>query len=144
MASPDPDRPLAGGCYCGAVRFAIAAVFDARYCHCSYCRRSTGAPVSAAVVARREDFHVTAGAVVAVPRTGGAEHVCTACRQAVYFEFDTSIGVFESIPTGLLDDPEACPPRYHQFFSRRLPWLHVHDTLPKYPDGRVPHPRDRR
>jgi hypothetical protein len=148
MGSPDAGRPavrpLLGGCYCGAVRFEIAAVFDARYCHCSECRRSSGAPVTATAVVRREDFRVTAGAVATALRPNGTDHLCAACRQSVYYEFETPVGTMESVSIGLLDDAEACPPRFHQFYDRRLRWLHVHDTLPKYAGNRVPHPRDRR
>jgi hypothetical protein len=36
---------LGGGCPCDAVRFEITEVFDAGYCHCNRCRKSTGAPV---------------------------------------------------------------------------------------------------
>ena len=37
-----------GGCLCGALRYRLdAAPLDIGYCHCSMCRRSTGAPVLA-------------------------------------------------------------------------------------------------
>jgi hypothetical protein len=37
---------LTGGCVCGAVRYRIDAMpFDAGYCHCTLCRRSSGSPV---------------------------------------------------------------------------------------------------
>ncbi len=39
------DGPFAGGCTCGAIRFEIDRIFDAIYCHCNRCRRSSGAPV---------------------------------------------------------------------------------------------------
>lgn len=35
---------FAGGCSCGAVRFEIGEIFDAGCCHCSICRRMSGAP----------------------------------------------------------------------------------------------------
>jgi hypothetical protein len=135
---------LAGACPCGAVRFTIAAVFDARYCHCEDCRRATGAPVAATAVAKPADFRIVAGAFETERSPNGIRHRCRACRSEVYFSFDTSLGELYSVPIGFLDHPDACPPRYHQFFSRRLRWLHVHDTLPKFGDNRVPHPDRRR
>jgi hypothetical protein len=74
----------------------------------------------------------------------GTEHRCGSCRSEIAFDFPTSSGPFLSIAVGLLDDPDACPPRFHQWFSERLRWLHVHDTLPKYADDRIPHPDARR
>jgi hypothetical protein len=36
-------RILAGECFCGAVRYAVADSFEyALNCHCSNCRRTTG------------------------------------------------------------------------------------------------------
>jgi hypothetical protein len=34
-----------GGCFCGAVRFELTEILDAGYCHCSNCRRFSGAPL---------------------------------------------------------------------------------------------------
>jgi hypothetical protein len=134
--------PLTGSCFCGAVRFEIAAVFDCRYCHCTFCRRSTGAPFSVCAVVKPEDFRLAAGELVAErrPNSMGTDHACPSCRTGLYFEFQTSLGPFLSVPIGRLDDPDACPPTFHQWFSKRLRWLHVHDTLPKYGDMRIPHP----
>jgi hypothetical protein len=138
---PAGTGPLAGTCPCGALRFEIGAVFDCRYCHCAYCRRASGAPVTVGAVVRPGDFRLTAGALTATRRGAkGVEQRCASCRSEVAFEFETSLGPFLSVAVGLLDDPEACPPRYHQWFSRRLRWMHVHDTLPKYADDRIPRP----
>jgi len=36
---------LKGGCYCGAVRYEAAGTpFNETSCHCTICRRTTGAP----------------------------------------------------------------------------------------------------
>jgi hypothetical protein len=40
--------PLDGGCLCGRIRYRLtAAPFDAGYCHCTLCRRASGAPTLA-------------------------------------------------------------------------------------------------
>jgi len=39
-------QKVTGGCMCGAVRYeAIGEPMTVAYCHCSSCRRHTGAPV---------------------------------------------------------------------------------------------------
>jgi hypothetical protein len=137
------SNELTGRCPCGAVRFVIGAVFDARYCHCEDCRRASGAPVSAAAVVRPTDFRIDAGETRADPAPNGVRHRCGACDAEVYYAFATTSGDFVSVPIGFLDDPDACPPRVHQWFARRVRWLHVHDQLPKYATGRLPHPARR-
>lgn len=53
---------LKGGCNCGAVRFEVSAqVRDVYMCHCSICRRFTGAAAIAVIVVANEDFHWCAG-----------------------------------------------------------------------------------
>jgi hypothetical protein len=47
-----------GGCFCCAIRYAFLDVFDAGYCHCSICRRTSGAPVIAWVNTPRASFRV--------------------------------------------------------------------------------------
>lgn len=47
MTAPSDDD-IFGGCYCGAVRFAIAAgtrPIWAGYCHCRDCRQAHAAPI---------------------------------------------------------------------------------------------------
>jgi len=51
-----------GGCACGSVRYRLdAEPFDAGYCHCEICRRSSGAPVLAFASVPVAAFVVTKG-----------------------------------------------------------------------------------
>jgi hypothetical protein len=61
---------LGGGCPCDAVRFEITEVFDAGYCHCNRCRKSTGAPVFAFVRVPRAAFDLLSGELLAEKRLG--------------------------------------------------------------------------
>ena len=69
---------------------------------------------------------------------------CAICGSPVCYEFGASVGDLGSVGVGTLDDPAHCLPAFHQFASRRLPWLFLHDDPPKYADNRLPHPRARR
>jgi hypothetical protein len=142
MASAE-GAVLGGGCHCGRVRFAVRAVFDSRYCHCVDCRRRTGAPVAASLVAFAHDFALVSGTTEPRVQRKGVQHYCGECLTPVWFGFTASVGELVSIGLGLLDDPAACPPRYHQWDAERLSWLHLADELPRYRDATVPHPKDR-
>ena len=53
---------LTGGCFCGAVRYEAGGTpFDETNCHCSICRRTTGAPFVTWFSVRRSDFRVIKG-----------------------------------------------------------------------------------
>jgi hypothetical protein len=38
------------------------------------------------------------------------------------------------ITIGSLDSPETLPPTLHYWDSKRLPWLHLADDLPRFPE----------
>jgi hypothetical protein len=40
-------QKLTGGCHYQAIRYEVESIFDAGYCHCSICRKLSGAPVLA-------------------------------------------------------------------------------------------------
>ena len=66
---PSPEKPLQGGCLCGAVRYEITAPFlSAGYCHCTHCQRRTGTGSSANGRVPQAGFRLLSG-------TGAAEAV---------------------------------------------------------------------
>ena len=63
--SPEGDggeRVLAGGCWCGAVRYRVADAFVyASNCHCSRCRAATGSAFKPFAVIERDKLELTDG-----------------------------------------------------------------------------------
>ena len=60
--TPSPEHPVHGSCLCGGVRFEITAPFRrANYCHCSRCRKHSGAEASVQARAPREQFTLISG-----------------------------------------------------------------------------------
>jgi len=99
--------------------------------------------VAASLVAFAADFALESGVTEARSQTKGVQHYCAACLTPVWYAFRASIGDLVSVGLGLLDDPEACLPRFHQHDAERLSWLALADDLPRHPDATVPHPKDR-
>ena len=55
-------RRLTGGCLCGAVQYATADSFQyAMNCHCSNCRRATGAVFKPFAGIARDQLRITKG-----------------------------------------------------------------------------------
>lgn len=74
---------ILGGCTCGAVMYEITGpVSDVYVCHCSICRRSTGANGIAVVIVVNESFRWRAGVdLVATWRKPDADWQTWFCRQ---------------------------------------------------------------
>src|SRR5262249_38242564 len=57
-----PNRDLQGGCFCGRIRYEVAGrPFHETNCHCSICRRTTGAPFVAWFSVRPSEFRFVEG-----------------------------------------------------------------------------------
>ena len=140
---------IAGGCWCGAVRYAVRAVFDAGYCHCSVCRRISGAGAACWFSVREEDFELTAGAPQALRSSAHfTRYFCGRCGTHLYGSDDLpappKVGSrLVSAMLGTLDDPAAVPPRVHQWWQDRVAWFTADDELPKFATGAISHPDER-
>jgi hypothetical protein len=126
-----------GGCLCGAVRYrARGPVLSAPYCHCTICRRASGAPVVAWGTFTAAGFAFTAGVPARYASSATAtRQFCPRCGSALTFQFHDRPEEID-VTLATLDDPAAVAPTHHTFVADRLPWLRLADDLPRYPGFR--------
>lgn len=122
-----------GGCFCGAVQYeADAPVLNCTWCHCSMCRRLSGAPsVAWFSVARTQFRYVRGKPAIYHSSPGVTREFCGTCGTHLTFADDSTPGEMD-ITTSSLDDPEALPPQDHTFADNRLHWEPICDDLPRY------------
>ena len=127
---------MEGRCFCGFVRYrAVGVPFDETNCHCSICRRTSGAPFVAWFSVRRADFELLAGAPASFrSSTHGTRTFCPRCGTPLTFESASSPDEID-VTICSLDDPEGLPPRDHTQVATRLPWVDL-GTLPAFPGPR--------
>ncbi len=136
------EQAYTGGCLCGAVRYRIEEIFDAGYCHCSNCRRSTGGAVGAWAHVKAPHFELTKGEPKSHATTdAGARDFCGECGSTLYFR--AADGSFHSVTIGTFDEPCRVRPKIHICIDDGLDWLEIDDELPRYSDNRSPHPDER-
>ena len=128
---------LTGGCHCGEVRYrATGETFHAGNCHCSICRRTTGAPFVAWFSVRREDFRFTQGNPQRYASSAKATRTfCAHCGTQLTFEHADFAAEID-VTTCSLDDPERVPPEHHIHTSARLKWVKICDGLPEFGEAR--------
>ncbi len=122
-----------GGCLCGAVRYkATAEPLVVTHCHCSLCRKSSGAPFLTWVAFPRDSFVFTKGEPGVYRATDKAERAfCSACGTQITFRHVESSHQVD-VTLGSLDDPEALRPVDHIWVSSKVEWLHIEDGLPRH------------
>ena len=128
-----------GGCRCGAIRFeASAEPFYTSYCHCSDCRRASGAPVAAFVGFRTADFTMS-GKAATYGQAPIKRSFCSTCGAPLAYT-DARISDQIFIMLGAMDKPENYPPRVHGYVGEALPFLHLEDGLPRFESNTAPRP----
>ena len=123
----------AGGCLCGAVRYAAEGKpLWVAHCHCRWCRRQSGTPVVTRAGYRPANVARSSGA----PDTfNSSEDVkrrfCGACGTPLSYE-STRWPDELHILVATLDDPEPLTLTAHVFWSEHLSWLEMDDGLKKF------------
>ena len=127
---------LPGGCLCGAVRYRMtASPAVVTFCHCTACRRGSGAPAVAWATVRPEEFSLTRGALAFVASSPGVRRgFCGRCGTPITYQADF-LGGYLDVTTGSLDDPDLLPPQMHIWTTHRLEWMRgVLSHLPEHPE----------
>ena len=131
-------RSLAGSCFCGAVHYAVADAFAyAVNCHCSNCRRTTGAAFKPVAGIANDQFRVTRGAgnLLIYGEPANNDTHCATCGSLLFSVVRD--GAFVHVPMGTLVDAPSIRPDRHIFVGSKAPWFTITDDLPQY-EGHAP------
>lgn len=128
---------LNGACYCGWVRYeAKGTPFDETNCHCSICRRTSGAPFLTWFTVPRSQFRLLSGEPTRFSSSPKATRsFCPRCGTQISFEHADLPDEID-VTTCSLDDPNLVPPRDHIHTSSKIRWIHLCDQLPEYAANR--------
>ncbi len=130
------ETTFKGSCLCGAIQFQIEGEPKwIAHCHCSDCRRATGAAASTYVGAEKEHAVFLSGA----PRVhrsskGVRRSFCGDCGSPIAYEgerWPSEIHFF----VGLFERAKDLVPQGHVYESEKLPWLHIVDGAPELKTG---------
>ena len=109
MAS-ESKSVLAGGCQCGAIRFALSAPpAKISICHCRMCQKASGAPFASLADIEHADFSWTRGKPATFKSSSIAERdFCADCGTPLSFR--RIDGPRIEIMTGAFDRPDRIVP----------------------------------
>jgi hypothetical protein len=137
------EGSLPGGCVCGSVRFEVAEpLVSAGWCHCTRCRRRTGAHASPQASTAPGAFRIVAGEGLVTeytpPGGGFVKAFCSVCGGHLYSRHPDGWDQV-SVRLGALDGDPGIRPQYHQRVETAAVWQPLPDDgLPRF-DG--PRPR---
>ena len=129
------SRTLVGKCLCGRIEYEVADAFEyALNCHCSQCRRTTGAAFKplAGIGASKLSFRRGEQEVLRYGDERGHDAHCRACGSLLYSLVRE--GRYVHVAMGTLVDDPTIRPTMHIFVGSKAPWFEITDHLPQY-DG---------
>ncbi len=121
-----------GRCLCGSVRFAYEGPENwVAHCHCESCRRQTASPFTTFMGVPNGVWEWTGVMPSVYASSAGVKRsFCPTCGAPVAFEADRFADEIHFY-VSLLDDPSILAPEGHVHWDDRVPWLVIHDDLPK-------------
>jgi len=122
-----------GHCLCGQTRFtATGPPRWVAHCHCESCRRATGAPITTYASFKADGF-TFAGEPPQVYESspGVRRRFCARCGSPLTYDADRWPGEVH-VHVSALERPGAVQPRLHAYVGERIPWLELHDDLPRF------------
>ncbi len=115
-----------GGCFCGAIRYEFeSGDYTVVSCHCSMCRKTSGAPYVTWAIVPKDVFTYTSGSPTELQSSeAGTRYFCSKCGTPVVCVNSKHPEIVD-VTVGSLDHPQDFAPTMESFEDSRLPW-----TLP--------------
>jgi hypothetical protein len=125
-------RRLNGSCLCGAVTYDVADAFEyALICHCSRCRRTTGAASKpfAGIAADQFSLH-RPERLLRYGQERAHDGRCGRCGSLLYSLVRG--GSHVHVTLGTLDETPTLRPTAHIFVGSKADWEAIGDDLPQF------------
>ena len=121
---------LTGQCHCGAVKYAMSAeTLHSALCHCSDCRRHSGAPVVGWGLVRNDQITIEGETRVYASSEHGRRHFCPQCGTSLFYTNETIFPAMTDVQIATLDDPDAIAPQAQIQVADRIGWMATADQL---------------
>jgi hypothetical protein len=136
----DEDATLTGGCNCGQVRYTLSAPpLAVVACHCTSCRKQSGATFSVNLVVRASTMAVEGELARWMdPDTESGEPLareyCGTCGSPIR-SAPSATPKFVVVKAGTLDSPDGFAPAMHIWTASKLAWVTIPEGLPQFAKG---------
>ena len=122
-----------GQCHCGAVSYEMPVdTIHKALCHCSDCRRHSGAPMVAWGLVSKDDLKVEGETKEYASSENGRRHFCPACGTALFYTNEQIFPGQVDVQIATLDDPDAIRPEAQIQVAERIGWMEKLDQMPAF------------
>ena len=120
------NKQTVGGCFCGLIRYQFDGdEFPTANCHCTMCRRASGAPFVSWIVVPKNKFRYTTHTPKELESSShGTRYFCDNCGTPIACEISSHPEVID-ITICSLDAPENIRPKTDVHTDTKLPWIEL-------------------
>ncbi len=125
-------KPVAaGGCLCGKIKYKVwSQPVTVGFCHCRHCQLALGAPLNAWAIFEKQNVTFEGDPPGLYASSQLSERAfCKTCGSSIYTDVK-ELGYY-SIRVGTFDNPADFPPELHFGVESQIPWVDIHDDLPR-------------
>jgi hypothetical protein len=129
---------IKGSCLCGGIEYEVTGELGKVVnCHCSMCRKATGAAFRTRAAISTDAFRWLAGEDLVSKYQSSAKETRTFCRVcgATLPTFLAGNPAEIGLPLGTLDGDPQVRPSAHIFVGSKAPWFEITDALPQFSEG---------
>jgi hypothetical protein len=130
-----------GRCHCGAIGYAVSGepVYHAM-CHCTDCRRSSGAPAVSWALFPRDAVEITGTPQVYASSEMARRQFCGTCGTSLFYLNDQVFPGLIDIQSATLDDPGALALQVEVQTAERVAWMSPMLGVPQFERYPAPPP----
>ena len=123
-----------GTCHCGAIQYELSEEPQVvALCHCSDCRRSSGAPFVVWAMYPEASLTVNGGTPKTINSSGTAmRSFCSECGTGLFYRNEVVLPGIVDIQAATLDNPNELAPTVQIQTAERLNWVTHLNELPGY------------
>ena len=127
-----------GGCLCGEIRYEVRGNLPpVGMCHCSLCRRVSGAGSNAVLNVRAERFTLLSGTISEFRTSSGwGSFFCGSCGCPAPHRLSDDARVL--VPAGTLDSDPGPRVAGHIFVGSKASWNVIGDDAPQFEEFPAP------
>lgn len=135
------SQTLTGGCLCGAIRYTVnAPLTNVVACHCTHCRKISGAGSSHNAIVPTSAVTFTAGKAKRYQDTADSgnllfRHFCGECGSSLFSQREKTPEMMV-LKVGTLDDASGLKLVMNIWTDSALPWMHIDPAIDHHAKNR--------
>ncbi|MEO6581688.1 MAG: GFA family protein [Sphingomicrobium sp.] len=106
-------------------------------CHCTDCRRHSGAPMVGWGLVRNDQIQINGETKAYESSENGRRHFCPHCGTSLFYTNEVIFPGMTDVQIATLDDPGAVVPNAHIQVADRIGWMekaHEMQTFDRFPE----------